>query len=51
MSEVKMSMLSLALLGGTLYALARALGIDLGIADMAGQLVQLGSDLLHRPWL
>ncbi|WP_164704858.1 hypothetical protein [Cupriavidus necator] len=51
MSEVKMGILSLALLGGALYALASTLGMNLSIADMAGQLVQLGSDLLHRLWL
>lgn len=51
MSEVKMGILSLALLGGALYALASMLGMNLSIADMAGQLVRLGSDLLHRLWL
>ncbi len=43
-----MGILSLVLLGGALYALARDTGMDLRIADMASQLVQLGTDLLHR---
>lgn len=48
MSELKMGILSLALLGGALFALAKETGMDLRIADMASQLVQLGTDLLHR---
>lgn len=48
MNEFKLSVLSLALMGGTLYALAAAVGIDMSIADIAVQVVQRGAELLHR---
>ncbi|QQX89270.1 hypothetical protein JJQ59_37610 (plasmid) [Cupriavidus necator] len=48
MSEFKMGILSLVLCWGALYAFASATGLGLHIFDMASQLVQLGTDLLHR---
>ncbi|WP_164704856.1 hypothetical protein [Cupriavidus necator] len=49
MSELKMGILSVALVGGAaIYALATVMGRDLSIADMATQLVQHGTYLLHR---
>lgn len=47
MNETKMGMLSLVLLGGALYALATAMGIQVSVTDVATQLIQVGSDLLH----
>ena len=48
MNETKMGMLSLVLLGGALYALATAMGIQLSVTDMSTQLIQVGTDLLRR---
>ncbi|CAG2140967.1 hypothetical protein LMG31506_02438 [Cupriavidus yeoncheonensis] len=48
MNESKMGILSLVLLGAALYALATAMGIQVSVSDMATNLIQVGTDLLHR---
>ncbi len=49
MSEnVKTSILSLALLGGTFYGLVRALGFESTITDIGSQLVQFATQLMYR---
>lgn len=46
--NLKMSFLVLAALATVIYVSGKALGLDLSIADIATQLMQLGTDLLHR---
>ena len=46
--SLKVSFLILAALAAVTYVSGRTLGMDMSMADMARQLVQLGTDLLHR---
>lgn len=44
----KMGLIVLALLGAVIYVSARAMGMDMDVADAVMHLVQLGTDLLNR---
>lgn len=44
----KMGLMMVALFGSVIYASATAMGMDMGVADAVMQLVQRGTDLLHR---
>ncbi|WP_455289211.1 hypothetical protein [Cupriavidus necator] len=44
----KMGLILLALLGAVVYVSARAMGMDMDVADAVMHLVQLGTDLLNR---
>lgn len=46
--NLKVSIPILAALAAVIYVSGKAIGMDLSIADIARQLVQLGTDLLHR---
>ncbi|MEM5431353.1 hypothetical protein [Cupriavidus oxalaticus] len=49
--NLKVGFLVLAALAAVIFVSGRVMGMDMSIADMARQLLQLGTDLLHRQML